>query len=452
MWLRYQLARPEGVAIGVVHGTVLEATGKRGRTHFDTTNPRIAQILANLDQEDISEVELYAIAAVLGAQQLQDVLNESLSALKRVQALNYVVCFGRQTLARILPLGKRAFWDRKLRHPSSRWILCTEAYFRVGKQGLHIHSPNACAEVIVEPSFASQLMAWVCDPCACASPSHPAVHLLQQVLADTGHLTAGGRPVDARGVLWSFPDLLFHSTSRMGHEWGGFGRRTRVPHPPIAKRSSRVLSSIDLRAVLALRPRSDATFTTILAARRSRRYPAAKPLSLPELASVLSLAAEPIATDDPSVLWRYPYPSGGGIYGYHIYIAIHRCLDLDPGLYRHNAEDRTLERLEAPPSQIEQLVTHCASALGLDSAKPDTVLILTADIAEFSASYDAIAYRLVILGAGCLIQNLSLAASALGLAGCAVGGCSPILFTEIVGADPLYEPSVAEFALSGGAV
>jgi SagB-type dehydrogenase family enzyme len=169
------------------------------------------------------------------------------------------------------------------------------------------------------------------------------------------------------------------------------------------------------------------------------------------LANFLCLAAAPKATGDPASGWRYPYPSGGGIYGFHIYVVIHRCFQLEPGLYRHVAEAHALQRLDAGLDKVDLLTAECGYALGLENAKPDAVMILTVDMGEFIARYNAIAYRLVLLGAGCLIQNMYLATSALGLAGCAVGGGNPILFAEIAGADPVTEPSIAEFALSGRA-
>jgi SagB-type dehydrogenase family enzyme len=451
MRVRYQLARPDGVGIRAVQGSVLEASGVRGRVHFDVTNARIAEVLAGLDQQDVSEVELYALAAVLGGPPLQGRVHGCLALLKQVQAISYVVRLGEQIVARILPFGAWPFCDRQASDASDSWGLCTGAYFRVSKQGLHLLAPAAFAEVIVDPTLASPLMACICDPGAAGPPSDPAICLVRRVLADTRHLSTAGRASDDAAALWSFTDLLFHSASRLGHQWGPFGGHSGDSRATPIKQRPRVVARTDLRDALKMLPRTDPSFKTVLESRRSRCHPGAQPLSLAELAGVLSLAAEPKARNEQGAGRNYPYPSGGGIYKYHIYVAVHRCLHLEPGLYRHAAEDCTLQKLDASPRQAEQLAAQCGSALGLGNGRPDAVLIVTADIGEFSARYDAIAYRLVLLGAGCLIQNLGLAASALGVAGCAVGGGNPVLFAEIAGADPLREPSIAEFTLSGGA-
>jgi SagB-type dehydrogenase family enzyme len=395
---------------------------------------------------------VYALAAVLGGQPLQRAVHECLSALKRLQALSYVVRWGRQTVARILPLTGRSFWDRDATGSPGPLVLCSDAYLRFSKKGLHILAPTAYAEVIVNGTLINGLMARVCDPCSSGSPSDPELCLLQHLLGDTGHLAAVNKGADDHAAQWPFADLLFHAASRLGNEWGSFGRHSGQSRPiPAVQPQRAAVSNIDLRAAASTLPQTDLTFTAALDGRRSRRYPGPRPLSLAELAVFLSLAAEPRATDDQAGGWRYPYPSGGGIYGFHIYVVIHRCFQLEPGLYRHAAEDRALEKLDARPDQVELLAAHCGYALGLENAKPDAVLILTAEIGEFTARYDAIAYRLVLLGAGCLIQNMYLVASALGLAGCAVGGGNPVLFAQIAGADPVTEPSVAEFALSGRA-
>lgn len=448
MKLRYRLVQAEGARIEPAEGTKLEAEGARGRMAIHVGDARVAGILTSLNREDVSELELNALAASIGGESLQFSLRQCLSALKRLQAISYEVHWQGSVLASVLPLTTRALWDRLAGKRPEPLVFSRHSYFRPGAHGLCVVSPLAYAEVIVSRHLAGDLVAQSCGSVPRQDMVGPSLTLLFNILEDTGHLanTDGQRS----SAPYAFHDLIFHSASRLGRVWGAFGRNPNPDADSALRAPCESGPVIELRQVGAGPVGANVSFTTVLNLRRSRRYPGLAPLTLAQIAAFLSLAAEPKNPDASADTPHYPYPSGGGIYRFHIYVVVRRCTNLAPGLYEYIAEDHALRNLRARPERVDALAAQCGEALGTQGFSPDAVIVITADIGAFIAKYDAIAYRLVLLGAGCLIQSMYLAASALRLSGCAVGGGSPDLFAQEAGADLWREPSIVEFALSAG--
>jgi len=440
--VRYRLSLPADARIVQAANSCVDAAGLRGRLRIDFGSPRIASILSRTDSHDISESEIHVLAAAAGGSPLERIAAEGLAALKRIQALAYDVRWEQDVLLRILPLTSRIYPDTEIQMQSDLPRLRSDAYLQVAPQGLRVLAPLAAAEVVIESRFAADLVAGLCRASVHQAAMNPVWSLLHHVLGRTGHLARTGETAD-----WAFPDLLFHASSRVGSIWAHFGKRLRptpLPGPPPLPDAGRAIDLSVPESVLA-----GPSLREILQRRRSNRRPGTRPLTLAQIAEFLSLSARPIRDSRTDTL-RYPYPSGGGIYGYGIYAAIRRCDGLEPGVYRYAAVDHKLERCDAQAAQAAALVAYGGAALGLGGEMPDALLIVTAGIRDFTARYDGIAYRLALLGAGCLIQNMYLAATSLGLAGCAVGGGNPALFAAASGADAMREPSIAEFALSGG--
>jgi SagB-type dehydrogenase family enzyme len=62
-------------------------------------------------------------------------------------------------------------------------------------------------------------------------------------------------------------------------------------------------------------------------------------------------------------------------------------------------------------------------------------------------AYEGLAYALVLKHVGALMQTMNLVATAMGLAGCALGTSTPHAFRHLTGHDPLVEDVVGEFLL-----
>jgi SagB-type dehydrogenase family enzyme len=75
------------------------------------------------------------------------------------------------------------------------------------------------------------------------------------------------------------------------------------------------------------------------------------------------------------------------------------------------------------------------------------LLILAARFPCLAWKYESIAYALTLKHVGVLYQTRYLAATAMGLAACAIGGGDADLFARAAGTDYYAETSVGEFLL-----
>ena len=75
------------------------------------------------------------------------------------------------------------------------------------------------------------------------------------------------------------------------------------------------------------------------------------------------------------------------------------------------------------------------------------LLILAARFARVAWKYESIAYALTLKHVGVLYLTMYLAATAMGLAPCAIGGGDADLFARVTGTDYYAESSVGEFLL-----
>ena len=75
------------------------------------------------------------------------------------------------------------------------------------------------------------------------------------------------------------------------------------------------------------------------------------------------------------------------------------------------------------------------------------LLILAARFPRVAWKYESIAYALTLKHVGVLYQTMYLAATAMGLAPCAIGGGDADLFARAAGTDYYAETSVGEFLL-----
>ena len=250
---------------------------------------------------------------------------------------------------------------------------------------------------------------------------------------------------DGRADVWEWHDLLLHARSRMGRSDAPYGAtwrlRGRIPVPP---------ALIDTRGAVVPLPAPDPAprrdFFDVLERRRSRREFGERPVTLAELGSLFHHAARVRAVHDGE--WpttERPYPSGGAAYELELYLAVSRCEGLAPGLYRHLPERHALERREADPRDVEQLLVDAGRAAAADP--PPLLVVCAARFARVAYKYESIAYALVLKHVGVVQQTLCLTAEALGLAACPLGGGNAETFARAAGVDPLSEPSVGELAL-----
>ena len=182
----------------------------------------------------------------------------------------------------------------------------------------------------------------------------------------------------------------------------------------------------------------------LVAARRSTREYVDEPLPLAQLATLLrasygvtgALGTQPLRA----------VPSGGALYPLEMFVAARRVEELEPALYHFDPLRAVLERVR--PLGSNELV-------GLTPY--DELLVPSAAVAMISAvfwrsrfKYGSRAYRFALLEAGHVAQNFLLAATALGLAACPVGGFYDRKVDAFLGIDGLYEASLYLLPVGAG--
>jgi SagB-type dehydrogenase family enzyme len=173
-----------------------------------------------------------------------------------------------------------------------------------------------------------------------------------------------------------------------------------------------------------------------LASRRSRRAFQLSPLPLETVGRLLHLGFG--FQRGPG--GERPFPSAGALYPLELYVVAQQVTGLPDGVYHYDPWSHELARRRAGNFQ-EQLA---GMAFGQEIIRDSNlVLCLTALFARTTWKYGQRGYRYVLFEAGHINQNFYLIATALGLAGFAVGG----FFDQEVGRlldlppgeeDPLY--------------
>ncbi|MEU1722838.1 thiopeptide-type bacteriocin biosynthesis protein [Nonomuraea sp. NPDC005692] len=181
------------------------------------------------------------------------------------------------------------------------------------------------------------------------------------------------------------------------------------------------------------------------------------PVGAAELGSLLGLAFGARADrtlrfgDGPAHAYRRrPFPGAGARYGTRLRLVVREVEGLDPGTYHVGEDGRTLRRLGAPPADDELAATsmwltsaQVDERLGLiDVTRVPAVLLLTAHLDTHRPRYGTRALRFALLEAGHVAQNLTLAATALGLGTITLGGFYDDLVHELFGLDGVAESAL----------
>lgn len=149
--------------------------------------------------------------------------------------------------------------------------------------------------------------------------------------------------------------------------------------------------------------------------RVEREYDTKKYLSLEELSTLLYYSA---GVKSQSKNWneiRRHYPSGGARYPLEIYLGIQRVDGITPGIYHFNVKDNVLETLTTNPKYLEQLKDGLYYPWSKDAA---IIYFISAVWERNFMKYKDRGYRIVLMEAGHLAQNLSLTSASLGIKCC----------------------------------
>jgi len=276
--------------------------------------------------------------------------------------------------------------------------------------------------------------------------------------------TDGLRPSegDPNLVLWDFHDLLFHTHSTEGRQanpLGGLYSYSDLMAPLPAVRSPWPGQAIDLNSASAAAT-APSPFATLLDARHSiRDFDDGHPIALGEVATLLQTAARvrakwtapsDMGEDGPEVSYAArPYPSGGAAYELELYLAVNTCEGLARGFYHYDADRHALTPIEARPQDLDGQLSDAEFAIGA-SGVPQILIVIAARFGRVSWKYSSVAYSLILKDVGVLMQTLYLAATDIGLGGCAIGTNNIDRFARMTGLEFSVEGPVGQFALGRG--
>jgi SagB-type dehydrogenase family enzyme len=142
-----------------------------------------------------------------------------------------------------------------------------------------------------------------------------------------------------------------------------------------------------------------------------------------------------------------PFPAGGCLYEMEVYAAVARCDGLAAGLYYHDPAGHRLVRVSDRTPAVAELVRDAGDSTTVPEGEIQVVLVLAARVPRLAWKYESIAYALVLKHVGVMYQTMYLAATAMGLAGCGIGGGNADLFARAAGTEYGAETSVGEFLL-----
>jgi SagB-type dehydrogenase family enzyme len=356
-----------------------------------------------------------------------------------------------------------------------KYVLSRFAYLRREGSEAVLESPMAHARVVMNDAKIAALVARLTLPGTVAELIKRSPDLSEDAVAGTLTLllragvlqkaNATGTSVeddDPALQTWAFHDLLFHARSRKGRfdaPYGGtyrFQGRSQPPpalrEPPIGEKHA--LHRPDLMRLL----RVDPPLAQVQEQRRSlRAYNRDLPITEWQLGEFLFRVGRvcdyrelEVSTPGGKVkmdMASRPYPAGGGLYELELYVAVKACANLASALYHYDPVRHELTRLPGRAADVNMLLDDAGSSTGIPPDDLQVLIILAARVPRLAWKYESLAYALILKHVGVLYQTMYLAATAMGLAPCAVGGGDADLFARATGIDYVVETSVGEFLL-----
>lgn len=236
---------------------------------------------------------------------------------------------------------------------------------------------------------------------------------------------------------WPPADLAFHEASTApGHV------KIPGPNPFPAVRAPMTSSRTDLPRSP---PGAEGSLAALLLDRRSVHHFEASPMPLSDFSALLERSLADRGSPTPGTV-RRPYPSGGALHSLEVYPVVPpgAVTGLDAGVYHYSAANHVLEHLAIDDAAWRLWMPGARAMALLQGAEP-ILLLVTSRLGRVQAGYRDIAYRLVLVELGCLMQTVYLVAQDLGLGACALGGVEyGQRLAELGGFDVLDEPLVGE--------
>ncbi len=240
---------------------------------------------------------------------------------------------------------------------------------------------------------------------------------------------------------------LFHENSKTGR-YGHY-----LPNDRVASRMLRMTDSLTYEGYPTLDlPDPGAGFDVSLGeALVDRVSPAGlEPVKLPleHLSSIL-YAGYGVTRSNQTTDFLRPFrtaPSGGGLYPLEIYLTGKHIDGMKAGLYHFSPPKHRLYQLRtgdlAP--ELSQGLVEFQTDIAFDAS---VILMVTAMFERSTFKYGARGYRFALMEAGHVAQNINLAATALGLGCCNLGGFYDRTIDDFLKIDGLHQSTVYMIAI-----
>jgi SagB-type dehydrogenase family enzyme len=387
-----------------------------------------------------------------------------LSIFAEHRILSYGISCASRRLATLAPASPSFIFSPAPVQQHSRYTLSRFAYLRRDGEELILESPLAHGKMtlhgtdgvtVIAKLAKAQTLGALCRLLPTLSRESLALFLEMLVGACfVFELNSGESHPEESEVLaqWDFHDLLFHARSRLGRHanpYGGTYRFLNKIKPLPVTKEFHAEKTIDLyRPDISFLELQDPPFSQVLEKRRSLREYGARPITDRQLGEFLyrSARVKDVEKMDLQDLSRRPYPGGGAIYELELYLNVHSCENIPPGLYHYCPKEHRLESICGPLEPFEGLLRDAARSAGV-AETPQVLITIAARFQRLSWKYESMAYSVVLKDVGVLYQTMYLVATAMDLAPCALGGGNSDLFARAAGLDYYAETSVGEFLL-----
>jgi oxazoline/thiazoline dehydrogenase len=396
----------------------------------------------------------------------------TLEKLARRGLLCRMVQMDEQRLATLLPTSPNFVLTPLLPYVDHSYLLSRFTYLRREGATMVLESPLAHCRIILDDERTLTVIGALAKPATARelservkSLSAEASGLFLSLLAGAGMIQEieddGSERESPTLSSWEFHDLLFHTRSRKGRCDAPFGATYRLADrlepPPAVKPAVDGMSYELYRPDLERVRKDDLPLAEVMEKRRSLREYGDRPLTVRQLGEFLYRVARvkdchEVEMETPSGPMRMafvsrPYPSGGALYELEFYIAVQACEGLSPGLYHYDGQRHRLVRLREQTAEVEHLLADAAASAGIPAERVQVLIILAARFQRLAWKYASIAYALILKHVGVVYQTMYLAATAMDLAPCALGGGNADLFARAANTDYYEETSVGEFLL-----
>jgi SagB-type dehydrogenase family enzyme len=357
-----------------------------------------------------------------------------------------------------------------------RYVLSRFAYMHCERGAMMLESPLSHARIVLHDWRAAGIVHLLAQPRrfeelrsqmpdVAEEAMRALLALLQAAnMASEAGDDGGGCAMDDRVPLrsWEFHDLLFHARSRGGRHdqpvGGTYRFRGEFEPPPPLPESRSTESPISLyRPDLRRLEETDPPFARVQEARRSVREYGAHSLTAQQLGEfffrvgrVADYWEEELPAPGGAVRLTAavrPYPAAGALYELDLYLIVNRCDGIDPGLYGYDPERHALRPWPAPHHHSDALLADASLATAIPQEQLQVLIIIAARFQRVAWKYSSIAYSLVLKDVGVLFDTMYLAATAMGLAPCAVGCGNADLFASAAGLEYYAATSVGEFLI-----